>query len=576
MAEWGKVYKLKGNVSVCCIWKCIAGFLQSRTNQELSLPESSPPRYFFWQDAAKSFSWFEDDEWGCFDFAGVLDDAESFLQIIFSKKEKNCGKEMCCPLSFYEKTSGDQFLFLDFLERIKQKKLILHKNQVSNPPKKLEHAQKKYESDDNLKILLSDIREGELLSQANTLAEELWFLGANFYTRDEIDYMRGFVERDPVISAIKEKMSSRLERQVSSKSSVTKMLEQWPEYEKTRDMFEPTVGISCHGQEMSWVLDDLESPDDLMREIIDTTFGLTKHNFEEEQKDGFEDFFHKYKEQDLFLVQRQAEEQAMNQFLVSQSLKQIENQCRGEKTDSPTSVLEQETVASLTQENEALSYRIRELENRITDLERQNAHSKAEGEGLREGYDRLENENKELKQKICDLQGQLNKKKDTYTLRQNEERNGFVRLEIPCAEKNLFPDEIEDWLYSVVYAAIEQEGKMLPEDTKTEVSRKRDVIEAVLNGKEFDWNKSETCRTLTDMEKAFKNDASPSLAGFTKVSENDHEKHFFVQERYQITSALTPSDNRTGRWVQNKMTEIRGRLFLMPQSVSDSGSSADS
>ena len=117
---------------------------------------------------------------------------------------------------------------------------------------------------------------------------------------------------------------------------------------------------------------------------------------------------------------------------------------------------------------------------------------------------------------------------------------------------------------------------MLPEDTKTEVSRKRDVIEAVLNGKEFDWNKSETCRTLTDMEKAFKNDASPSLAGFTKVSENDHEKHFFVQERYQITSALTPSDNRTGRWVQNKMTEIRGRLFLMPQSVSDSGSSADS
>ncbi|MBR2462421.1 MAG: hypothetical protein IKB33_04735 [Spirochaetaceae bacterium] len=573
MAEWGKVYKLKGNVSVCCIWKCIAGFLQSRTNQELSLPESSPPRYFFWQDAAKSFSWLEDDEWGCFDFAGVLGNAESFLQIIFSKKEKNCGKEKSRLLSFYEKSSGSQFLFLDFLRMMKEKKLVLDK---TNPPKKIEHAQKKFDSDDNLKILVSDHRDGELLGQVNDLAEELWFLGANFYSRNEIDYMADLVEKDPVISVIKERMSPKMERQVSSKSNFTEMLEGWEGFQEAKQMFRPSVSMMYNGQEKELSFDAMASSADLIPEIIALVFEINKDDFYESQEREFKDFLDNHGEKALSEIQRQVREQAMNQFLANQSLKELENQCKDEKTDSSVPSLEQETVEKLTQENEALSRRIRELENRLTDLEHQNTHSKAEGEGLREGYDRLENENKELKQKICDLQGQLNKKKDTYTLRQNEERNGFVRLEIPCAEKNLFPDEIEDWLYSVVYAAIEQEGKMLPEDTKTEVSRKRDVIEAVLNGKEFDWNKSETCRTLTDMEKAFKNDASPSLAGFTKVSENDHEKHFFVQERYQITSALTPSDNRTGRWVQNKMTEIRGRLFLMPQSVSDSGSSADS
>ena len=78
--------------------------------------------YSFWQDAAKSFSWLEDDEWGCFDFAGVLGNAESFLQIIFSKKEKNHGKEKSRLLSFYEKSSGSQFLFLDFLRMMKEKK----------------------------------------------------------------------------------------------------------------------------------------------------------------------------------------------------------------------------------------------------------------------------------------------------------------------------------------------------------------------------------------------------------------------------------------------------------------------
>ncbi|MBQ7366907.1 MAG: hypothetical protein IJW57_06755 [Spirochaetaceae bacterium] len=573
MAEWGKVYKLKGNVSVCCIWKCIAGFLQSRTNQELSLPESSPPRYFFWQDAAKSFSWLEDDEWGCFKFAGVLGNAESFLQIIFSKKEKNYGKEKSRLLSFYEKSSGSQFLFLDFLRMMKEKKLVLDK---TNPPKKIEHAQKKFDSDDNLKILVSDHRDGELLGQVNDLAEELWFLGANFYSRNEIDYMADLVEKDPVISVIKERMSPKMERQVSSKSNFTEMLEGWEGFQEAKQMFRPSVSMMYNGQEKELSFDAMASSADLIPEIIALVFEINKDDFYESQEREFKDFLDNHGEKALSEIQRQVREQAMNQFLANQSLKELENQCKDEKTDSSVPSLEQETVEKLTQENEALSRRIRELENRLTDLEHQNTHSKAEGEGLREGYDRLENENKELKQKICDLQGHLNTKKATYTLRQNEERNGFVRLEIPCAEKNLFPDEIEDWLYSVVYAAIEQEGKMLPEDTKTEVSRKRDVIEAVLNGKEFDWNKSETCRTLTDMEKAFKNDASPSLAGFTKVSENDHEKHFFVQERYQITSALTPSDNRTGRWVQNKMTEIRGRLFLMPQSVSDSGSSADS
>lgn len=573
MAEWGKVYELKGNVSVCGIWKCIAGLLQERTNQELGLPESSPPHHFFWQDAAKSFSWFEDDEWGCFDFTGVLGNAESFLQIIFSKKEKNHGKEKRRLLSFYEKSSGSQFLFLDFLRMMKEKKLVLDK---TNPPKKIEHAQKKFDSDDNLKILVSDNRDGELLGRVNDLAEELWFLGANFYSRNEIDYMAELVKKDPVISAIKERMSPKMERQVSSKSNFTEMLEGWEGFQEAKQMFRPSVSMMYNGQEKELSFDDMSSSADLIPEIIALAFEINKDDFYENQEREFKDFLDNHGEKALSEIQRQVREQAINQFLANQSLKELENQCKDEKNDSSVLVPEQETVEKLTQKNEELSHYIRELENRVTDLERQNAHSKAESERLKEEHDKLEDENKRLQQKINVLQENLNTKRASFTQRQNEERHGIVWLEIPCAEDNLFPDEIEDFLYALLYSAIEQENKRLPEDTKNEVTRRRNVVEAILSGKGVDWDKSETCQRLTVMEKGFKDGSSPESLGFTKVSENNHEKYYFKQERYQVTFALTPSDNRMGRGVQNQMKEIKKRLFLMPPSAADSGASADS
>lgn len=574
MAEWGKVYELKGNASACGIWKCIAGLLQSRTNQEFAFPESSPPHHFFWQDADKSFSWFEDNGWGYFDFAGVLGNAESFLQIIFSKKEKSHGKEKSRLLSCYEKSSGSQFLFLDFLRLMKEKKLVLDK---TSPPKKIEHAQKKFESDDNLKILVSDHRDGDLLGRVNDLAEELWFLGANFYTRNEIDYMADLVEKDPVISALKKQMSPKMERQVSSKSNFTELLEGWEGFQEAKQMFHPSVSMMYNGQEKELSFDNMASSADLIPAIISLAFEINKDDFYESQEREFKEFLDKHGKKDLSEIQRQANEQAMNQFLANQSLQQLENQCRDGKTDSSVLVPEQETIAALTQKNEELSQCIRELENRLRDVERQNAHSKADSEGLKKEHDKLEDENKRLLQKINDLQEQLNTKEDADTQRQNKAEEGFVRLAIPCAkEKNLFTNEISDYLLALLYWALGQEKKGLPDNRHKEVSRKRDVIEAVLDGKEFDWNNSKTCRILTDMERVFKDDSSSASAGFTKVSENDHEKYYFKQERYQVTFALTPSDNRTGRGVQNKMKEIRGRLFLMPPSISDSGSSTDS
>jgi len=577
MAEWGKVYKLKGNVSVCCIWKCIAGFLQSRTNQELSLPESSPPRYFFWQDAAKSFSWLEDDEWGCFDFAGVLGNAESFLQIIFSKKEKNHGKEKSRLLSFYEKSSGSQHLCPDFFDLVKENKLV-PKKQTQSQVKRIEHLRKRFKNSEDLKILFSDNREGKLLEQVEKVAERLWFLGAEFYTCDELDFMGLWEDEDPEIRKFKEDLSPKLKRQLDSKDRRARIMDMRSEFEPFKRILSPTIAVICNDRMEKLSLDDTDSGAEVIpiSRIIDMTFNLTIDNFGEECTLEFKDFLDKYDGKDIFDIQRKAELQAMFRFAVEHSLKQIETAkqpqpqaAAQEGETNPSCRTEEDGVTSGPMASPAESSR------RIKELEEQNVQLKAEIGRLKDEKDGLGAEKKKLQQKNSDLQEQLDRKKVARTQRQNEERKGIIRLEIPCAEDNLFPNEIEDYLFALLYWALGQEKKSLPDNRHKEVSRKRDVIEVVLNSKTFSWDETETCKNLSDKEKAFKDDAPPSSAGFTKVSENNHEKYYFVLERYQITFALSPSDNRMGRGVQNKMKEIKGRLFLMPPGTADSGEQTD-
>ncbi len=571
MAEWGKVYQLRGDVTLTDIWNCIVCLMQKMLGQGAHLPKESPPKHFFWKDADSLCRWIEDDEWASFDFTGTTDGRETALQIIFSKKEKNCGTQKVHPLSFYEKTTGNRTICPDFFDLIKENKLI-PKKQTQSQPRRIQHLRKRSKNSDGLKILFSDNREGGLLEKVAGVTERLWFLGAEFYTCDELDFMGIWEDEDPEIKKFKDDLSPKLKRQLDSKDRRARMMDMFSEFEPFKHILSPTIAVLYNDRLEKLSLDGSDSSTDSIpiSRIIDMAFNLTLENFREKRKLEFKDFLDKYDGRDIFEIQGKAELQAMFKFAVEYSLKQIKApkqslEAAQEGMSNPVLHTEKDGADS----GPAVS--LEESSSRPDELEEQNAQLKAEIERLKDENDKLEDESKKLQQKINDLQEQLNTKKDTRTHRQNEERNGIIRLEIPCAEDNLFPNEIEDYLFALLYWALGQEKKSLPDNRHKEVSRKRDVIEAVLNNKTFSWAETETCKNLADMEKAFKDGSSPSSVGFTKVSENSHEKYYFVQERYQITFALSPSDNRTGRGVQNKMKEIKGRLFLMPPGTADSG-----
>ena len=573
MAEWGKVYQLRGDVTLADVWNCIVCLLQRIPGHGAHLPKGSPPRHFFWQDATSLCRWIEDDEWAAFDFAGTTDGSKTTLQIIFSKKEKSCGTQKVHPLSFYEKTTGSQHLCPDLFDLVKENKLV-PKKQTQSQVKRIEHLRKRFKNSEDLKILFSDNREGKLLEQVEKVAERLWFLGAEFYTCDELDFMGLWEDEDPEIRKFKEDLSPKFKRQLDSKDRRARMMDMLSEFEPFKHMLSPTIAVICNDRMEKLSLDDTDSGAEVIpiSRIIDMAFNLTIDNFGEERTLEFKDFLDKYDGKDIFDIQREAELQAMFRFAVEHSLKQIET---AKQPQPQAAAREGETNPSRrTEEDGATSGPMaspEESDSRLKELKEQNAQLKAEIERLKAENDGLEAEQKKLQQKNSDLQEQLDRKKVARTQRQNEERKGLIRLEIPCAEDNLFPNEIEDYLFALLYWALGQEKKSLPDNRHKEVSRKRDVIEVVLNSKTFSWDETETCKNLSDKEKAFKDDAPPSSAGFTKVSENNHEKYYFVQERYQITFALSPSDNKMGRGVQNKMKEIKGRLFLMPPGTADSG-----
>lgn len=575
MAEWGKVYQLKKDVAAADVWGCIVRLLQKLPEQGVSFPQGSPPRHFFWQDDSILCRWTEDDAWASFDFAGTAGGAKTTLQIIFSKKEKSLGKEAFHLLSFYEKTGGGRPFCLDFFGLIKERKLI-PKKQTQCQVKRIEYLGERLKGGSgSLKVVFSDNRGGSLLEQAAGIAERLWFLCAEFYTCDELDFMRIWEDGDPKIKKLKEDLSPKLKRQMDSKDRRAQIMDRFPEFEPFKQMLSPAITAICNDRDKKLPLDETKSGPDFVPvpHLIDLAFELTMENFREERKREFKDLLDRHTGKDIFDIQGKAEEQAMNQFLASQSLRQLENQREVGKTDSSAPVLEQDAAASPAEDKEKQESRIAELEKRAGALGGQNAKLEAEIGRLEEEKADLETENRELQQRMEALQEQLNTKNAARTKRQNEERRGIVRLEIPCGEDNLFPDEIEDWLYALLYWAVEQERKNLPEDKKSEVSRKRDVIDKLVTGKEFDWDKSETNRRLASAKKTFKDSPDPSdeklgELGLKRVEakKGAHPHLSFFQERYQIPYSKSPRDQGKGCTSDNKLTEIKWRFFLTPPS----------
>lgn len=239
--------------------------------------------------------------------------------------------------------------------------------------------------------------------------------------------------------------------------------------------------------------------------------------------------------------------------------------------------LEAEHFMNLSKENDDLrgikNYLERQLEQKDNTIKKlkvelsskqteNNSIQNLDNSNLKVKIEELKTENKELKQIISNKESTIQLLKSTEG---NIINNNSYSLIIPCPEKELFNNEITDYLYNALYNTIADDKEKLPHNKQTEVTRKRDIVEALLNNKNFDFSNSKTKNKLDRIESVLKSAYKPDLEelqheGFEKVENTkNHPKVYFYNKRYQMTFAATPSDERG---CLNKMQEIKERLFL--------------
>lgn len=176
-----------------------------------------------------------------------------------------------------------------------------------------------------------------------------------------------------------------------------------------------------------------------------------------------------------------------------------------------------------------------------------------------------------MKNKIRTLQIEKSNLSDRIAVFEKKKENGETNiqgysLQIPCSLKELFNDEIKDYLYNCLYSRIMDDEKKIPQNEENEVSRKKDVIKNLVEEKNYVNSSSEANQKLRRIESILKSTNRPALddlekEGFRKIENTkNHPKVFFYDEHYQITFSLSPSDERVPL---NKMNEIKRRFFLV-------------
>ena len=174
----------------------------------------------------------------------------------------------------------------------------------------------------------------------------------------------------------------------------------------------------------------------------------------------------------------------------------------------------------------------------------------------------LEEEISSLKTKRESLQNQYYKWEAMLIRKQNEKSKGCIYLEIPCTEENLFLNEIQDYLYSLLYEMLENEKASLSKKNL----RKRDVLTnlLLLENRKFYRDKSETRKKLKRIENVlFSTRKDPlrklSKEGFRNINRNVHSKYYFYKEKYECTTSISPRVP----CAQNILDDIKDIMFLI-------------
>ncbi|MBR1715581.1 MAG: hypothetical protein IJ717_11655 [Treponema sp.] len=600
MASWRNVYCLKSDTGPLDFWNCVRPLFPGSP-----LPDSVPRNFYF--------------ETGCELFSWKCPDADSrFYELLFSRDEngrvsslrivfgEECvgGKGGSVHPLYYEETSdGDSLPFCrDFFALLKK---FVPKSQISSKiVDDRAEAQKLFLKADSFPLMDCDFinsqrKLDEFLSNSlnksfpvsvkfsagkdgrfpfpenwmSALVDDLWFLNANFVksggilsavTKENFLLMDSRLRRSDRASKrngrTRERFTDRIESFVEKERERVAGLLDWPPPVAVESDGKSAVGVGLLElgfPESGSAPDDAELYGKLAGAIVEAVgsgkslserIGVLMPGFDAGKgrapSAGGMDFNSRSGELD--------EERRVR-------LSEANDNLRKE-------------VLSLSSENASLKSEIDTLKSLLksgagTDID---SVPKSAYEAALSASDVLSQKNGELSAENRTLRADKQALEKRVTVLESRggsssESDVGLPLFVPCSKKELFAEEIRDYLYSCLYQKLEDERTRLPENEETEASRKRDVLEALLAERSFVGGESVTSMKMEKIESILKAAKKPSLddlasEGFVRIKgTKTHPKMYFYDERYQVTFSLSPSDDKVP---MNKMKEIRSRCFL--------------
>ena len=591
MSAWGNMYFLKADVKAENIWDCIRG-----TFPDYELTEAMPKHFSIERDNSillwdcpngnKGFAEFRF-------YTDTEDGKRGLTMIVFDKEVKpkkwTDGRKNVHALLFEETADAPNLQFCHtFFAEIKKKKLVPNVYFQSRIIRTCEWTQQRYQTNPDFPVVANYYadKDGNFFFPKEWIEkfkEDLWFITAAEF--------RIFPEFVPSIKKqLKNSSNSQnllpdavLEQfEQMARDTLSQIVKTYSRLEIDTEDTENSIRIAEILPEADIPYDSEEQYKELKNQIISSVdYELNLAPNIQNYMPGFLD---KMREEDLLIRQKAK--------LLLKELGLDENQI--EAAFNRLDELEKEN-AEITQIINEQAKRINELETENSKLRDTTAaveadisssplvssppsRVEADAQEIRAAIDKLEHELQELQNtkkllegelsslntKRANLQNQYDEWEAMLIRKQNEKSNGCIYLEIPCTEENLFLNEIQDYLYSLLYKMLEKENAKLPENKRDEVNRKRDVVANLLENREFNWEQSETGEKLNRTENMLRSTQRIPLEelrkeGFSKIASNTHPKYYFYNEKYKYSTSWTPSDRRAAEKV---LRDIKNIMFL--------------
>lgn len=592
MSAWGNMYFLKADVKAENIWDCIRG-----TFPDYELTEAMPKHFSIERDNSillwdcpngnKGFAEFRF-------YTDTEDGKRGLTMIVFDKEVKpkkwTDGRKNVHALLFEETADAPNLQFCHtFFAEIKKKKLVPNVYFQSRIIRTCEWTQQRYQTNPDFPVVANYYadKDGNFFFPKEWIEkfkEDLWFITAAEF--------RIFPEFVPSIKKqLKNSSNSQnllpdavLEQfEQMARDTLSQIVKTYSRLEIDTEDTENSIRIAEILPEADIPYDSEEQYKELKNQIISSVdYELNLAPNIQNYMPGFLD---KMREEDLLIRQKAK--------LLLKELGLDENQI--EAAFNRLDELEKEN-AEITQIINEQAKRINELETENSKLRDTTAaveadisssplvssppsRVEADAQEIRAAIDKLEHELQELQNtkkllegelsslntKRANLQNQYDEWEAMLIRKQNEKSNGCIYLEIPCTEENLFPNEIQDYLYSLLYEMLEKEKANLPGNKQDEANRKRDVVANLLEKRKFYWEKSVTGEKLREIENMLRSTQRIPLeklkkAGFLEIAGNTHPKYYFYNEKYTCVFPGSSSDKKA---IDNIIHQIERNLFLM-------------